>query len=239
MVKGLKNRFLQLVAAILSLGAVSPAFADFVPKNAQILAPKLVDAQRRVWPAAPAPHTIAGLIEQETCASLTSSKCWSPRAELKTSREYGFGLGQVTTAYRTDGTERFNKFEELRAQYTSLRGWTWAGRFDPDQQLTAVVEMTRSTWRRFDAQPGASDDVHWAFTLSGYNGGVASVLRDRLLCTNTAGCDPDRWFDNVERTSLKSRIPVAGYGRSWFEINRSYVSQVLLKRRIKYHKFWT
>lgn len=211
----------------------------FVPSGAEVHAPVLVERQRAIWPRAPEPWTLAGLIEQESCISLTHSRCWNPRAELRTSREYGFGFGQITVAYRADGSERFNKFEELRTAHDSLRGWTWADRHNPGYQLTAVVEMNLALWRRIAASPGETVQDQWAFVLSSYNGGVAGLLQDRRLCANTRGCDPGRWFGHVENTSLKSRAPQPGYGnRSWFEINRSHVRNVMTLRRDKYQVFW-
>lgn len=211
----------------------------FVPPGAKVYAPVLVEKQEAVWPQAPEPWTLAGLVEQESCISLTHSRCWNPRSELKTSREYGFGFGQITVAYRADGSTRFNKFEELRAAHASLRDWTWENRYDPGYQLAAIVEMNLDLWRRLASAPGATVTDQWAFVLSSYNGGAAGVLQDRRLCSNTRGCDPARWFGHVERTSLKSRVPQPGYGnRSWYEINRSHVRNVLTIRRAKYQAFW-
>lgn len=209
-----------------------------IPAGARTLAPVLADRQGTLWPRAPQPYTLAGLVEQESCITLAHSKCWNPRAELKTSREYGFGLGQITVAYRADGSVRFNKFEELRAEFPSLRNWVWADRYRADYQLTAVVEMVRTIFGRFAQIPRSGD--RWAFTLSSYNGGVAAALQDQRLCANTAGCDPSRWWANVERYSLKSRMPQPAYGgRSFFEINRSYPRKVLVERRGKYQDFWS
>lgn len=208
-----------------------------VPQLAKLYAPVLVERQGTIWSDAPQPWTLGGLVEQETCPSLTHSKCWNPRAELRTYREYGFGLGQLTTAYNADGSERFNKFEELRKQYASLRDWQWADRFDPGHQLIAIVEMVHALWRRIP--PAAADDDRWAFTLVSYNGGLGALLQDRRYCANAGGCDATRWFANVETHSLKSRAPQKAYGgQSWFSISRGYVRNVLTIRREKYRQFW-
>lgn len=209
----------------------------YVPRGAELFAPVLVLEQKMVWPRMPEPWTLAGLVEQESCISLKHSKCWNPKAELKTSREYGFGFGQVTVAYRANGAVRFDKFKELKQSHASLREWTWENRYEPRYQLRAIVEMTLNIWRQIP--PSATIQDHLAFMLSSYNGGVSATLQDRRLCGNTAGCDPGRWFKNVERTSIKSKIPQREYGgRSWFDINRTYVSNVLLLRRDKYKVFW-
>lgn len=227
------------VFAALAIGSAAHGqnVRTFVPAGAVRYAPLLAERQHAVWPQAPEPWTLGGLVEQESCITLKHSRCWNPRAELKTSREYGFGFGQVTVAYNADGSERFNKFTELRTAHASLRDWTWANRYDPAYQLTAVVEMTAALWRRIP--PAASVTDQWAMTLSSYNGGIGALLQDRRLCANTTGCDPTRWFGNVEKTSLKSKAPQPGYGnRSWFAINRDHARNVLILRRDKYRQFW-
>jgi hypothetical protein len=209
----------------------------FVPPGARRYAPVLVEKQRAAWPGAPQPWTLAGLVEQESCISLKHSRCWNPRAELKTAREYGFGFGQITVATNADGSERFNKFDELVKAHHSLRTWRWADRYDPGYQLAAIVAMTHGLWRR--VPPAADVTAQWAFTLSSYNGGLGGLLKDRRMCANAAGCDVTRWFGHIETHSVKSRSPQKGYGgRSWFSINRGHVRNVLTLRRGKYRQFW-
>lgn len=221
--------------ALLGLLSLSAA-ADTVPPRAELYLPTLVGAQRTIWPDAPTPSFLAGQVEQESCITLKHSKCWNPTAQLKTSREWGRGLGQVTTAYRADGTVRFDKQEELRQQFPSLRGWTTAKWADASYQMTAIVEMDKSIYRR--QRDTASDRDQLAFTLSAYNGGEGGVLQDRRLCANTKGCDPSRWHGHVERTSLKSKVANKGYGKSFFEINREYVTNILDVRRHKYEPYF-
>lgn len=228
---------LLLLAVAILPEAMAQDVRTYIPAGAREFAPVLVEEQRANWPRMPQPWTLAGLVEQESCISLTHSKCWNPRAELKTSREYGFGFGQVTVAYTANGAVRFDKFQELRQAHASLRDWTWENRYDPHYQLRAIVLMNLDLWRRIP--PAATTDDHLSFMLSSYNGGVGALLQDRRLCSNTASCDPGRWFGNVERTSLKSKVPQPGYGgRSWFDINRGHVRNVMLLRRGKYQVFW-
>lgn len=221
-------------------GLVAPLTAQnvrtYVPAGAVTLAPVLATVQRQVWPEAPAPWTLGGLVEQESCISLTHRRCWNSRAELKTSREYGFGLGQITIAYRADGSERFNTFTALQQEHQALRDWVFADRYNPEKQLLAIVLMVRSGWSRIKG--AATADDHWAFTLSGYNGGTGDVIRDRMLCHNTTGCDPARWFGHVELTSFKSKVSMPGYGRSTYAINREHARNILTLRRDKYRPFW-
>ena len=91
-----------------------------IPRLAEVYLSLLVSTQQQYWPAAPEPWMMAAQVEKETCITLTHSKCWSPRAELKTSRENGIGFGQATRAYNADGSIRFDKISELRAAHPSV-----------------------------------------------------------------------------------------------------------------------
>ncbi len=240
--KSLTHRIIGAIAGVLLGLALCIGFAvaedgsGFIPKGARLYAPELVKVGTRVWPNAPEPWTFAGQVEQESCISLKHSRCWNPRAELKTSREYGFGFGQITTAYRADGSERFNKFEELKKEYGSLKTWAWADRYRADFQLQALVEMDKTLFTTFKDAVGVRDQ--WGFALSAYNGGKGGVLQDRVLCANTRGCNNLAWFGHVEHTSLKTRKVNPGYGKSAFEINREYPRLILDTRREKYLPFW-
>jgi len=193
--------------------------------------PALQHEQRTHWPDAPAPATLAAQVEQETCASLASKKCWNPKAELKTSREYGFGLGQLTV------TSKFDNFAAARQLDKSLRDWQWSDRYDATRQLRTMVLMDRNAYRSLTS---AAPDEHerLAMTLSAYNGGLGGVRNDRRLCGMTAGCDPARWWGHVELHSTKARTSAAGYGRSFYAINREYVRNIIRVRRPRYEPMY-
>lgn len=179
-----------------------------------------------LWADHPHPAYLASQVEQETCPSLTSRLCWNPHAELKTSREYGFGLGQLTV------TPKFNNFIEAKKWDKSLAGWQWSDRFDAKYQIRALIAYDRNLYRQIR---GAADaDNQYAFALSAYNGGLGGLLKDRELCRNTKGCDEARWWGNVEHTSLKAKTTVAGYGQSFFAVNRGYVQNVMRVRVVRY-----
>lgn len=208
--------------------------AVVLPKLALVYLPLLLSTQQQIWPDAPMPSFLAAQIEQESCISVTHSKCWNPRAELNTAREYGFGFGQITRAVRPDGSVRFDKFAELKAAYTSLRDWSWSDRFSPAMQMTALIEMDRGIYERVDA---ATVRDRLAMALAAYNGGEGGLAQDRWQCKLKPGCDPARWFGHVELTSNKSRVKWQGYGKSAFEINREYPRSILDVRRAKYVPF--
>jgi hypothetical protein len=228
---------MRILLAFLTLALIQchPTYAQ-VPAQAAEHLPTLVAAQRELWPDAPIPSFLAAQIEKESCITLTHSKCWNPRSELKTPRENGIGLGQFTRAYNADGSIRFDKISELAAAHASLRGWSWERRYDARFQLIAVVEMDKGIFDRQRSSATSLDQL--AFTLSAYNGGEGGLLKDRRLCANTPGCDQTRWIGHVEIHSTKQRVPQKGYGQSFFDINREYVRTILYVRRFKYEKFF-
>lgn len=215
-------------AAALVLLALLPlaAFAEELPAGARAYLPVLADEISTRWPALPLPSALAAQVEQETCPSLKSRLCWNPRAELKTAREYGFGLGQLTV------TKSFDAWSEVRGMDASLAPWRWQDRYDPRLQLRALVVKDHYNSERFKAVATQQDGL--AFGFAAYNGGLGGTNNDRAICRATPGCDPGRWFGHVELTSRKSRTKWQGYGQSAFDINRTYVRNVLIARRPRY-----
>lgn len=197
-----------------------------IPALATVYLPMLAAVIALLWPSMPDRALIAAQIEQETCPSLTSKKCWNPRTELKTSREYGFGLGQLTV------TKKFNNFEAARGWDKSLAGWKWEDRFNADMQLRALVAYDRNLYSQIHF--GATDQDRLAFMFSAYNGGLGGLLKDRRMCASVKGCDPERWFGHIENHSFRAKTSVAGYGKSFFDINREYVRNILFVRSPKY-----
>ncbi len=207
-----------------------------VPAASKKLLPILLKIIIENWKNMKMYSLFAGQIEQETCITLTHKKCWNPNAELKTSREYGFGLGQITISYDSEGKERFNNFIEIKKIDTKLKKWEWKDRFNPNYQLLALVSYDKYLYNLIKWKCATEED-HYAFMLCSYNGGLGGLIKDRQKCTKQAGCDDSKWFNNVEKTSYKATTAVAGYGKSFFEINREYVSNILKKRRFKYIPF--
>lgn len=179
------------------------------------------------WPQLPDASVVAAQIEQETCVRLTSPTCYSSKAQLKTSREYGFNYGQITV------TPTFNNFNVAKGLDPALRDWQWKDRLDSTRGLIALLAMDKQAYAPC-ASMMATDADRQACMLAVYNGGLGGFRSDRRVCSNTRGCDPTRWFGNVEHTSLKAKRPAAGYGQSFFQINRGYVANVMGPRRPKY-----
>lgn len=230
------ERLLTKLAAIVLLVLFScPLWAQEVPKapagipqNFMFHKDTLVEVMKRKWPDIPFPSAIAGQIEQETCITLTHKKCWSRFAELKTSRERGVGLGQHTQ------TSRFDALAEARGIDADLKEWNWDSPYSAEMQMVGLLAMMKRNYGIFKS---TSELDRYAFALAAYNGGIGGIQADRRICRNTKGCDDKLWFGNVENTSLKAKVKVSGYGKSFFEINREYPVNILLKRRQKYKPF--
>lgn len=206
---------------------------DYIPPAAIPLLPAVVAQAGELLPQIPDKSWFAGQIEQESCISLKHPRCWSAKVELKTAREYGFGLGQLTTAYRPDGSVRFNAFEEVRLLDNKLRNWKWENRFDAQMQIRAIMVKNRQAYNSVTYSVKDVDNSV-AMMFAAYNGGIGGLLNDRKLCQATKGCNPNVWWGNVERTSNKSRTKWHGYGKSPFEINREYPHLIMRVRSMKY-----
>jgi len=198
---------------------------DLPPLAVQYL-PVLAAEVRQHWPDAPYKPTFAGQVEQETCISLKHKRCWSPQAELKTSREYGFGLGQITI------TSRFDNFKEAKKLHPSLKDWSWDNRYNAQYQLRTLVLTDRFNHGKFSW--AYSPQERMAFTFAAYNGGLGGVLSDRTVCRTDPSCTDSKWFGHVEFYSKKSKVTASGYGKSFFEINREYVHNIMLVRSLRY-----
>lgn len=206
------------------------AHADPLPAGFVQYGSILQAEQRAYWPTHPDPALLAALVEQESCVSLKSPRCWNPAASLKTDREEGAGMGQITRAYRADGSTRFDSLAGLTRQYSGeLRGLSWDTVYRrPDLQLRALVLMSRDA-----AAPFRTATAMLEFGDAAYNGGPPGVQNERRACKLSAGCMPALWFGHVELHCLKSRQPIYG-GRSACDINREHVHNVFKVRRLKY-----
>lgn len=217
------NLSLHLCKACVVLTA---AAVPELPASALQYLPVLREEIEAHWPNVFRRSYFGGQVEQETCPSLRSKKCWSPTAELKTDREYGFGLGQITV------TAAFNNFEEARKLHPSLANWEWNNRYNAQYQLRAMVLKDKFNHGKFSWATDPRERM--AFTFASYNGGIGGVLSDRRVCATVDSCDNNRWFGHVEKTSRKAKVALAGYGKSFFEINREYVTNVMTVRHQKY-----
>lgn len=233
---------LALIAVAIFLFAVLMLFAGragaqdvrtFIPPQAHQHLPTLAAERARFWSDHSQPELLPALIEHESCLRLTHSRCWNPASRLKSAREEGAGLGQITRAFRPDGSTRFDALAEMRDRHPSLREWSWSTVYQrPDLQLRAVVLKMRDNHRFFTGL-GVSPAEALQFADAGYNGGNGGVQADRRACRAKPGCDPGRWFGHVERTCTKSHAALYG-NRSACDINRHHVHDVTQVRAAKY-----
>lgn len=222
-----------ILAGVILMLFVTSSRAAEPPAAAVALLPVLKAEQVQLWPDLRMASVLGAQVEQETCTSLKSRGCWNPRAELRTSREQGIGLGQLTRAFRSDGSTRFDALAEIRRDYPrELTGLSWEAPYDAGLQLRALVLKDRQGFLK--VQGSATHEDQLAMAFSAYNGGLGGLASDRKACAGTPGCEPGRWFGHVERTSLKAKAAVPGYGQSFFQINRSYVTNVMNVRRVRY-----
>lgn len=231
---------LALVALALIVSAVLGLFSgmaraqdvrSYVPAHALPHLQVLASEQRRWWPDHRDPAMLAALIEHESGCFSLKKKCWNPRSQLKSAREEGAGFGQITRAYRADGSVRFDALQEMVDRHPALAGWNWENVYErPELQLRAVVLKLRGD---FMTLKGVDDVVErLVFTDVAYNRGIGGVQAERRACALKAGCDPQRWFGHVEHLCLASRAALYG-GRSACDISRHHPVDVL-KRTPKY-----
>lgn len=176
---------------------------------------------------------VPALIEHESCISLTHRRCWNPKSRLKTSREEGAGLGQLTRAYNPNGSLRFDKLSELRGKYKrDLSELSWGDVYSrPDLQIRSIVLMLREDYGKLYDVPDSMNRL--AMVDNAYNGGMGGLQKERRACSLTKGCNPNVWFGHVEKHCLKSKKALYS-GRSVCEISRHHTSDVLKARLPKY-----
>lgn len=180
-------------------------------------------------------YYIPGLIEHESCISLKHKRCWNSTSRLKTQREEGAGLGQITRAYNADGTLRFDSLYDLRTRYKKeLKDAQWETIYSrPDVQIRMIILMSRDNYNKLYEVPEGMERL--AMTDASYNGGLGGLQKQRRLCGLKAGCDPNVWFGNVEKIVTKSTKPLYG-DRSAYDIYTHHVKDVLKTRMPKYER---
>ena len=139
-------------------------------------------------------------------------------------------MGQLTRAWREDGSLRFDSLQESRRRWPKELGeLSWNNVYTrPDLQIRTMILMSRANYSLFL-------DTHepLAFADSAYNGGVSDVRRSRVACNISKTCDPKYWFGHVELHNVKSR-KVLYANRSARDINNHHVYDVL---NVHIHKY--
>jgi hypothetical protein len=219
-----------------SSGIAHAAKVDsYIPTPAVNMMPLVINVINSTWSDIPNKEYIPSLIEVESCISLTHSRCWNTKSELRTKRERGVGLGQITVAYKGDGSVRFDALQDNKRLDNRLKDLNWNNVADrADLQIIMITRMVESAYKRLKPIVG-NQSAALDMADSAYNGGLGGVLNARTLCSLTKGCNPNIWFGNVEKTCAKSKKPMPGYGgRSPCDINIDHVIQTRLVRPAKY-----
>jgi hypothetical protein len=221
---------LFLIAAIYS-GSVSAGVSveTYIPSNAYKYLPVLKTEISKRLPSFKYPTYFAGLIEQESCISLTHSRCWKPDSELKTSREQGVGLGQITRAWDSNGKLRFDSLSDLKNRYYSeLKEANWSNiKYRPDLQIRMILIMVSNSLNYYKQIPDLYQRL--AFADSAYNGGTKLLDKERITCGLVRNCDPNIWFNNTEKQNSRGTKVLYGT-RTAFGINREHVRNIFLLR---------
>jgi hypothetical protein len=199
-----------------------------IPKLAKVNGPVLLDVINSKWPKLDPKSVLFGQATKESCITLTHKRCWNPRVEFKTNREWGIGIPQLTI------TKKFDNFRAARKLDPELSRWMLSDRFNVRKQLIALTMMNKNLYMS-SRKLSTIEDVAIHFMLSSYNGGMGGLMQDRVLCRNKKGCNSKVWFSNVERYSFKSRIKIKGYGKSFYDINRGYVKSIWFERQLMFN----
>lgn len=226
---------MRLLTLLLLLPILSSALTDRqVLQKAGGTLPMLDSLISSYWPDNVCRSFIAGQIEQETCANF--KKCWNSTTELKTDREYGFGLGQITIAFNKDGSERFNNFKEAVRKYHELADWRWADRFNIRAQLIYLLLECRASYNKWKSYFDGDIQIFAAVFVS-YNAGSGTVLKRIGLCRITGDCNTRCWFGGLESIHLKQE-EVLLYGRQLYARRNEYPHNIIFVRSKKYESFF-
>lgn len=133
---------------------------------------------------------------------------------------------------------RFDALSELKQKHPlDLKELSWYNVYTrPDLQMRAVVLKMRDNYSYYQKYSSNVTEAY-AFADAAYNGGIGGLDNERRACKLASWCDHTKWFDNVEKLCLKSKVALYG-NRSACDINRHHVSDVLYTRSGKYRKYF-
>lgn len=209
----------------------------YIPPNGYLLKPVFETEIGKVWPGIPDIAYPETLGEQESCVSLTSPRCLNPKARLKTDREEGAGIPQLTRTFdKKTGAVKMDVLTDLSRRYSDLGELNWETAYtNPGLQIRAMLHLLKDTYRMF---PMIKDPfIRLQFTDPAYNGGARDTLAERMACGLKKDCNPNLWFGHVEKTCLKSTKPLYGT-RSPCLINREHPEMVFHVRLPKYQRLY-
>jgi hypothetical protein len=214
--------FLGVIALIIAIIFVAvPANAASLDKARPYL-PQLSRAIESQWPTMPLKEIAAGQVEQESG--------WNPHATLKTPRELGRGLVQMTVAYDSKGRERFNIYRDA-CRAKALSAWDW--RRDPynvSYQLSFLVLQDRANFAQVRPHFLNDTEAHKG-SLVCYNAGTGRWL-SRRANAKRLGLPSDRWDGGLALAYGKGETALL-YGRPLYQAVNEY-PRVIFQRSQKY-----
>jgi len=205
----------------------------YIPERAYQYRDIIKDELDELFPTIPTYNYIPSLIEHESCISLKSRRCWSPTSRLKTKREEGAGLLQITRAYRRDGRLRFDSLKAMKRKYRKeLKDANWGTIYKrPDIQIKMGILMVRDLYYKLRVVKNPYNRLH--MVDAAYNGGYGGLRKERRACSLAKNCNPNIWFGHIEKHCLKSKKALYGR-RSACDINRHHVKDVFFNKLPKY-----
>jgi hypothetical protein len=213
--------FLGVVILLVSILFISTGHAGTIDQAKPYL-PQLSSAIDAQWPAMPLRQIAAGQVEQESG--------WKERATLKTSRELGRGLVQMTIAYDKTGRERFNIYREA-SRMRALQAWDWQhDPYNARYQLTFLVLQDRSNFSQVRPFFASDIEAHKG-SLVCYNAGAGRWLQRRANAKRL-GLPADRWDGGLDGAYSRGEAALL-YGRPLYEAVNEY-PRVIFKRAAKY-----
>lgn len=224
----------SLILALLYTTVLTAANSAEPAKNFNTYKSTISEQLDLLWPELTAREFIPAQIQKETCGGATKSdKCFNPKTELKSYDpktkklvENGVGFGQTTIVWDANGKIKFDMFDETSRMDKSLRGWSYATRYDPLMQIRSNIVLNRVNYNKIS---GATELDRLMFTDSAYNAGRGRVYKDKQKCRMVAGCNPEKWVGNVEVNSTLTKKTNGRYNVSAYSINRGHVSDVFKK----------
>lgn len=221
------STFERLLVFLMLFLDTSYVLAQKLPGDAAQLLPVLQNEINVYWPDLSPKAYPALVIYQESR--------WKSKAQLKTSRELGCGLGQFTIAYTADGSTRFDALTETKRLDPSLKDWDWRDCYNAQYQMRAVVLKLKVNNRNCMALMRNNREVK-ACSSASYNSGYGGVGKRIRTCRMEKGCEPDLWFGNLE-LQCAATVKVAGYGESFCQISSKYPGRVESGQYL-FQQFW-
>lgn len=206
---------------------------DYIPPKAFFYRDTIQSEISTYFKDIPTYNYVPGLIEHESCISLKHKRCWEPTSQLKTKREEGAGLSQITRTFREDGSIRFDSLTEMRNRYKNeLKEAKWETIYQrPDVQIRILILMSRDNFKKlYDVK---DPNNRLAMTDAAYNAGLGAVNRKRRNCGLKANCNPQLWFNNVETECTGMNKAIYG-NRTACSISNHHVDDVINVKIPKY-----